>query len=107
MAIEILPPKGHIITLTMLAWGKHFVLGARRIQSLTMLSRLISSLGHVKSACSLLAKILRSRPIHATMFVALRFVEKTNLVLDILFMPEENELRSLIRYGIMRLQRHR
>ncbi|KAL5522564.1 hypothetical protein ACEPAG_8581 [Sanghuangporus baumii] len=69
-----LAPRGHVISLNMPTWG------------------------HTKSACALLQKIVRQRPVHATLYTAAPLFEKVVKELDSQFLPGfEADLRNLIR----------
>lgn len=64
---------GHIITLTILAWG------------------------HAKSVCALIGKVVRYRDVYATVFVGVPFFERANKEVDAQFSEEEGHLRKRIR----------
>ncbi|KAH8110155.1 UDP-Glycosyltransferase/glycogen phosphorylase [Phellopilus nigrolimitatus] len=58
----------------------------------------IAAWSHVKPACALLAKVVRLRPVNATLFVPLSLFERTIKELDTQFLlGSENSLRELIR----------
>ncbi|KAH8110135.1 UDP-Glycosyltransferase/glycogen phosphorylase [Phellopilus nigrolimitatus] len=74
MSVNASVSLGHVVAFTIAAWG------------------------HAKSACALLAKVVRFRPVNATLFVPLSLFEKTIEELDTQFLlGSENSLRRLIR----------
>ena len=84
--------SGHILTIALPSWGTLYTLNI-----FLLVPRLMFRLGHNKPLCALLARSLRIRRFHATMFTTIGFHEKVVKEVDRQFTSKEGELRELIR----------